>query len=125
MKHSSTHRVTQVADLLRRELSQIFLHEVHDPRVRQMTITQIRLTPDLKEARIYYDCGAERERRAELDKVLKKTTGFLRHCLAERKLFKYVPRLFFFYDDSREFWHHTEEILQDIHQNHDSPRDLK
>jgi len=50
----TTRRQRRVAELIHRELSLILLREVRDPRLAEITITDVRVTPDLLIARIYF-----------------------------------------------------------------------
>jgi ribosome-binding factor A len=114
MKEQSSHRVDKVADLIRREISMILIEKVRDPRVTSVTITQVRMSADLKEARIYFDwCGGEKERH-EVERGLNHSAGFIRRELAHELTMKTVPRLIFFYDETREIHDTAEEIIDDL-----------
>ena len=110
----SSHRVEKVADSVRRELSRLLLFTVRDPKLRHVTITQVRMTPDLKEARAYYDWEGPQSERDDIKQRLEHAIPFLRHELAQTLSFKFVPRLFFHFDETRALYDRAHELLTEI-----------
>jgi len=106
-----THRVEQVGDAILREISRLLLLSVRDPRLNHVTITRVKMTADLKEAWIYYDWEGPEEERSDVEKALKKASGFFRHELSQLLSFKYVPRLFFHFDETRKIHDRAIELL--------------
>lgn len=106
-----SHRVEKVADSVRRELSRLLLFTVRDPKLRHVTITQVRMTPDLKEARAYYDWEGSEGERVDIEQKLEHAVPFLRHELAQTLSFKFVPRLFFYFDETRSLHSRANELL--------------
>ncbi len=115
MPEVTSHRVTQVCDLIHRELSKILIHSVRDPRLVGVTLTQIRLTADLKEARIYFDAPYEGKALEDCLSALKKSAGFFRRELAKTNFLRYVPKLNFFYDDTRDVITQSDQIIRGLH----------
>ncbi len=111
LKDGSKHRVEQVSDLLRCELSSIMLLEVRDPRLQGVTVTQVRLSPDLKEARVYYDWMGSAESRADVERALRKSAAYIRRSLAKKIEMKQVPHLQFHFDETREFYDKATRLL--------------
>ena len=64
MRGSGGKRGTRVAELLREQIALILLHKSHDPRLHDLTITAVEVSPDLKQARVFYLLreGADRPR---------------------------------------------------------------
>ncbi|OGO91352.1 MAG: ribosome-binding factor A [Coxiella sp. RIFCSPHIGHO2_12_FULL_44_14] len=94
-------RSRQIADLIHMQMAFLLKKEVSDPRLNQLSITSVRVSPDLANADIYFTFpqGTHLE---EVKKALAKALGYLRHRLAERVELRYVPRLNFLYDKSLE-----------------------
>lgn len=93
-------REGRVASEVQRILSLRLLEQARDPRVSHVTITRVRLTPDLRLARVYFtllEVGAG-DRKAALA-GLESAVPFLRRALAEELDLRYTPDLVFAYDD--------------------------
>jgi len=91
---SRSHRV---AEQMRRELADLLMFEVKDPRVKMVTVTEVEVTGDMAHAKIFYSAKAGTE---ELQQGFEKSAGFLRTQLAKRMLLRTVPQLHFVYDAS-------------------------
>ncbi len=97
-----TRRQEQVADVIRREISDLLLRATNDPRIGFASITEVTVSPDLRHARVYVSVlGDEHEQRATMD-ALVHARGYLRHELAARTTFKFLPDLTFEHDTSLE-----------------------
>jgi ribosome-binding factor A len=95
----STKRIRQVADLIQRDLAMILQREVSDPRLAEISITGVVVSPDLGTAKVYYTVY-DKEQLAEVKAGLEKASGYLRHLLAEATTLRYTPQLRFAYDES-------------------------
>lgn len=94
------HRVEQIADLLRAELSELLQREMKDPRLGFVTITQVKVSGDLRHARINVSClGDETEQQDSL-RALRRAAGFLRRELGARIRLRTIPELDFRLDRS-------------------------
>lgn len=113
MKEKSFTRSTRVADLIKEEVATIFLNEVGDPRVKGITITDVRLGDDLKLARIFYVSSEKHEDKETLE-GLAKVKGFIRREIAKRIDFRRVPEIEFHYDDVFEQGMKMENLLRNI-----------
>jgi ribosome-binding factor A len=103
-------RPRQVADLIRAELALLIQQELRDPRVGFVTLTAVRMSPDLRQARIYVSVLDE-SREEEAVAALERATGFLRRELAARTQLRQVPRLVFHPDSSPREGARIEELL--------------
>jgi ribosome-binding factor A len=110
-------RVRRVAEQIRGELSQILRDEVRDPRLGMITITRVKLAPDLGAATIFYSpLGEDPDagRREELQRVMKQVTGFLRRTLSRRVELRHTPELRFVLDDSIAEGSQTLELIRSL-----------
>jgi len=99
-RHSQ--RAERVADQIQRELAQLLRDEVKDPRVGQVTITGVEVSPDLSHAKVHFSQLSGHEHAREAEQALARTASFLRRELAHRLELYSVPQLHFVYDDSIE-----------------------
>ncbi len=106
-------RPTRVAELLRELIASILLYKCADPRLHDLTVTEVEMSPDLKIARVFYvvregvDAG---QVRAGLDKAL----GFIRQELAREHLLRIMPELIFQPDSGLDRAARLDEILQQL-----------
>jgi ribosome-binding factor A len=108
-------RPDRVGDQVRQELAELIAREVQDPGIGFLTITRVKLTPDLQQARVFYTAIGDDKQRTETARALRRATPFLRRQVGRRLRLKHVPELQFFYDESIERQDRIERIIQDIH----------
>ena len=97
-----TRRTERVSEQLRAELSRLLREEATDPRIRLVTILEVDLSPDFRNARVYWSClEADGPEAAEpVQEGLESAASFLRRGLARSLPLKRVPALDFRYDPS-------------------------
>ena len=106
-------RPERLAEQIKEEVSLIIAGEVEDPRVGFVTVTDARLTPDLKHAKIYVSVlGTEAEVKESLA-ALKHAAGFIRTQLGAVLRMKRTPELHFVYDETTETAARIEELLSE------------
>jgi ribosome-binding factor A len=107
------HRPERIAEEIRIEISVMLAGELKDPRLSiPMEITEVRLSADMKHARIYVNvAGTEAERNDTL-LGLTAATGYIRHELIERLQMRRTPEITFVLDQSEEYGHHIDELLR-------------
>ena len=103
-----------VGEAIRDELSTLLAREVHDPGVGFITLTTVKVSPDLQLARVYYTSMGDEKALKETAKALGRATPFLRRQVAQRLRLRRAPELQFFYDQSIAHQDRIEQILQDL-----------
>jgi ribosome-binding factor A len=107
-------RPDRVGEEIRKEVAQLLLREVHDPGIGLVTLTRVKVSPDLQLARVYYTIIGDDKARAETDKALTRATPFLRRQIGARIRLRRVPELRFEFDRSVENQDRIEKILIDL-----------
>jgi ribosome-binding factor A len=107
-------RPSRIADQLRAELSDLIARQVHDPGIGFLTITHVKVTPDLQVARVYYTTLGDEKARRDTDRALNRALPFLRRQLGSRLRLKRVPQLEFFFDEAIARGDRIEQILHDL-----------
>ncbi|MBK6798040.1 MAG: 30S ribosome-binding factor RbfA [Acidobacteria bacterium] len=108
------YRSNRLAEELKNEISRIVNQELRDPRVGFVTITTVKVSPDLKYARIYFSVlGSEDEKKATLE-ALSSAAGFIRRQIGLRIKLRHVPEMTFYYDDAIEHGDRMMRIFEDI-----------
>jgi ribosome-binding factor A len=107
-------RASRVGDQLRAELADLLVREVHDPGIGFLTLTHVKVSPDLQQANVYYTTIGDEKARRESARALDRATPFLRRQIGRRLRLKRVPELTFFFDDTIEKNDRIERILQEL-----------
>ena len=110
-------RPEQLAELIREEVSQIVGYELDDPRVASVTVTDVRVVENLRDARVFVTAeGTEEERIAAL-KALQKAAPYVRRQLGILLNLKYTPEIHFVRDTVEESATRVEALLSEIAQD--------
>ena len=104
-------RSDRVAEQIRRELAELIRLELKDPRVNLVTITDVEITPDYAHAKVFYTTLAAADQRAELERGLQRSAGFLRREIGKRVRIHHNPELHFVYDASVERGSHLSQLI--------------
>lgn len=107
-------RSTRVGGLLREILAAIMLERVADPRLQELTITEVEMSPDLKLAKVYYAVrqGTNPE---ELMVALDKAMGFIKQEVAREHILRSMPEFHFLPDETLDRAEHLETLLESLH----------
>ncbi len=110
----ATRRQQKVADLIQEEISDLVARKMRDPRAEGVTVTDVKVSPDLHYADIYITrLGTEEELREALE-GLTAASGYLRRELASRIDLRFVPELRFHLDRSWERGARIDALLEEI-----------
>lgn len=90
-------RSERVADLIRREVAQLLVRDIHDPRLQFVSITEVSVTPDLREATVFFTL-LDSVSVEEVEKTLNKAVGHFKRQLAAALTLRHLPQLSFRYD---------------------------
>ena len=110
----ATRRQRRVSELIHRELSMLLMREARDPRLASITLTEVRVTPDLQIARVYYTVLGDAEDVEAAAAALQSAGGYLRTQLAARVRLRLAPELVFQFDKSAEHGRRIDELLAQI-----------
>jgi ribosome-binding factor A len=95
-------RTLRVAEQLQRELADLIRLELKDPRVGMVTLTEVDVAPDYKNAKVFFTLLGASDQIAAATAGLNHAAGFLRHELGHRMALRAIPQLTFVYDESVE-----------------------
>jgi ribosome-binding factor A len=110
----TTRRQQRVAEQVRHELSKLIEHEIDDPRLELISITDVTISPDLYNANVYISSLQGEATQQEVLAGLEAARGFLRHGLAERTKLRTVPDLHFHWDKSLETGDRISRLIDQI-----------
>jgi ribosome-binding factor A len=111
------HRPDRVGDQIRQELSELLSRGVvHDPGIGFITLTRVKMSPDLQLARVFYTMMGDASARGETAAALERATPFLRRHIGSRLRLRRVPELDFRFDESVAHQDRIEQILRELHE---------
>jgi ribosome-binding factor A len=113
-------RATRVADLIMADISNILLKEVRDPRIKGVTITGVKLTDDLRLARVYFVEMGKDTCDPQTKIALQNAIGFLKRELGKRLKLRYVPDIIFMIDESFAYGSRIDRLLAEIQKTEES-----
>ncbi len=121
------HRAERVSESLREELEELIGYEMADPRVFDVQVSDVQVSPDMRHAHVVVCLAGDAAARQEALDALVGARHFLRHQLAERLQLFRVPELHFDVALSSESAGQVKRLLRRIHKGRpkDQPEDEK
>lgn len=116
---ATTRRVSRVASLIKREISQMLLSDIKDDRVGagMVSVTDVDVSGDLQHAKIFVSIYGTEEARAETMAGLKAATGYVRSELGQRIRLRRTPEVIFLEDRSLERGDRILSLINQLSQN--------
>ncbi len=105
----SSHRNLRVAEAIREVIANSILFEVHDPRVRNVTVLAAEVSPDIRNAKVFVTVTGDRRDERRVMQGLQSCRGFLQAKVAARLQTRVTPELKFEIDNSAK---RTSELLK-------------
>lgn len=120
---ATNRRVSRVAELIKREVSQMLIHDIKDDRVGSgmVSVTDVVVSGDLQHAKIFVSVYGSEEAKSETMAGLKSATGYVRSELGQRVRLRRTPEVIFQEDPSIERGTKVLSLLNQL--NHDRPAD--
>jgi ribosome-binding factor A len=108
------YRKFRMQDFLREEISSIIQQEIKDPGIGFITILDVKMTEDLKYAKVLYSVYGTEEERQKTVEALKRAKGYIKHVLGTRVKLKYMPDITFVLDTEQERFARIDQILKKV-----------
>ncbi len=110
-------RADRVGGQIQRALSDLLQKRISDPRLKNTTISEVKMAADLKLANIYYTLPQKESARADALAGFNSASGFIRRTLARELGLRYMPDFKFFYDDSFDYGTKIDSLLRSLKRN--------
>lgn len=107
-------RADRVSELVMKEMSDILLKTVKDPRLQDVTVTGVKMSDDLRNARIYFVELGKDECGRDIEEGLMRARGFVRRELGHRLQLRSVPEIIFVHDKSFAYGSRIEKLFAQI-----------
>ncbi|EKK20217.1 Ribosome-binding factor A [Fructilactobacillus florum 8D] len=112
------YRVGRLQQEIQKEVDDILLKRVRDPRVQGVTITGVKATGDLQQATIYYSILSDDQQEQEkVQQGLDKATGLIRGELGHRLSIYVTPEIHFELDQSVQYGNKIDQLINKLNRN--------
>lgn len=109
-----SYKKDRIAERIRIVMSELLMREVSDPRLQSVTVTDVKLDPEIMYARVYVNALGDEAREPEVMAGLDRAGGFLRRELSKRLRVRSVPELRFVWDKTLASADRVERLLDDL-----------
>lgn len=107
-------RADRVGDLIREVIAELLRRDIRDPRLSAVTLTGVKVSKDLRHARVYFNLlGGQGDRGGALE-GFKSAAGFIRSKVGKQLNLRFVPAVEFTYDDSEDEAERIDELLKRV-----------
>ncbi len=107
-------RIEKLQELIKQEMSKMLLKELKDPRIGFVMVTDVEMTGDLREAKIYVSVmGGEEQVKSSLE-GLNSALGFIRREIGHRIRLRFTPEISFALDTSLDYGDHIQKLLLQV-----------
>ncbi|MCS0543511.1 MULTISPECIES: 30S ribosome-binding factor RbfA [Bacillaceae] len=110
-------RPNRVGEQMKKELSDIIGRKIKDPRIGFVTVTDVQVTGDLQQAKVFISVLGDEEQRQNTLKGLAKAKGFIRSEIGQRIRLRKTPEILFEFDESIDYGNRIETILHEINKD--------
>ncbi|MBN1405044.1 MAG: 30S ribosome-binding factor RbfA [Candidatus Omnitrophica bacterium] len=107
-------RIDKLNKEIRHLISMIILQKMQDPKTGLVTITHVSVSPDLKNALVYFTCLGDDAKKAQTAQALRKASGYIKKMLSANLRIRFMPDLKFKYDDTAEQQERIDKIFEQI-----------
>lgn len=115
----SSNRPQKVAEALKKKISEIIQNELRDPRIGFVTVTEVKVSADLKHVKVYFTVMGSDKTKKDATVGLGRAAGFVRRIIADQMQFRMVPEISFEYDETYEYGQRIETLLNRIQKEED------
>jgi ribosome-binding factor A len=116
-------RTERVASVIKERIGEILIHDYSDPSNGFITVTDVKMTPDLKIAKVYFSVFGSEIVQSKAMKMLEGGKQHIRGMVASSVRLKFAPTLQFFLDHTLEEADRINRLINKIHENDNKPSD--
>ena len=106
-------RTDRVGEAIQALVADLLVREITDPRIGLVTITAVRVSPDLRHARVYFSCLGDDAQRVRSLRGLRSAAGFVRSQIARQLNLRAAPAVAFEFDPSLERAERLSRLLRE------------
>jgi len=105
---------------MKKELGDIIGRKIKDPRIGFVTVTDVQVTGDLQQAKVFISVLGDAEQKENTLKGLAKAKGFIRSEIGQRIRLRKTPEITFEFDESMDYGNRIDSLLYQLHEENQS-----
>ena len=110
----SSYRPERVGEQIHKETTRLLMFNIKDPRVASVTLTGVQMSRDISSAKIYFTVSDKSVDRKDVERGLKSAAPYIRRELGKIMQLRFVPNLFFKYDESIDYGQKIDALLHQV-----------
>ena len=118
-------RLEKLQELIKQEMGKMLLNDLKDPRIGFVTVTDVEMTGDLREAKIYVSVMGDAEQVKSSLEGLNSALGFVRREIGQRIRLRFTPEISFALDTSLDYGEHIQKLLLQVEGDRDHADNLQ
>ncbi|MBQ7476552.1 MAG: 30S ribosome-binding factor RbfA [Selenomonadaceae bacterium] len=107
-------RIEKLQELIKQEVGKMLLTDIKDPRIGFVTVTDVEMTGDLREAKIFVSIMGNEEQIKSSWEGLQSALGFVRREIGKRIKIRFTPEISFALDKSLDYGEHIQKLLNQL-----------
>ena len=107
-------RIEKLQELIKQEVGKMILNDLKDPRIGFVTVTDVEMTGDLREAKIFVSIMGGAEQVKNSLEGLNSALGFVRREIGQRIRLRFTPEISFALDTSLDYGDHIQKLLLQV-----------
>src|SRR5690554_6739770 len=109
-------RPNRVGEQMKKELSDIIGRKIKDPRIGFVTVTDVEVTGDLQQAKVFISVLGDEEEKEDSLVGLAKANGFIRSEIGQRIRLRKTPEITFEFDEAQAYGNHIDALLRELNE---------
>lgn len=107
-------RIEKLQELIKQEVGKMLLNDIKDPRIGFVTVTDVEMTGDLREAKIFVSVMGNSEQIKNSLEGLNSALGFIRREIGKRIRLRFTPEISFALDTSLDYGEKIQKLLLQV-----------
>lgn len=107
-------RAVRVGDQILKEIASLVVEKIEDPRVKGVTMTGIRLSNNLRQAKVFFSVIGDKERVDKAQAGLDSAKSYIKKEIGQRMSLRYLPEIAFLHDNSLERGSHMDALFEEL-----------
>jgi len=109
---------SRVESKIHRIISETIIHDIKDPRLKKVSINEVKLSPDLGHAKVYCSSlNLTEDTSAELINLISKASGIFKRNIGKRVSLKKIPQLNFIFDEHEQYANQLTDLINSAVEN--------
>lgn len=107
-------RAVRVGDQILKEIASLLVEKIEDPRVQGVTMTGIRLSNNLRQAKVFFSVIGDKKRVDKAQAGLDSAKSYIKKEIGQRMSLRYLPEIAFLHDNSLERGSHMDALFEEL-----------